>query len=207
MQSLHGQPDREDLVVDTVGAIAVDCFGNVAAGSSSGGIGMKHRGRCGPAALVGVGTAVMPVDPDDQDETSVAVVTSGTGEHIATTLAAATCADRIYSSVRKVKGSELESCTEDEAMHSVIAREFMNHPGVKGSHCAGAIGIMAVKKTRDGVMLLFGHNTDSFALANMQSLDRKPSCVMSRNNGQSSIAQGGRYARYGRGHQGRTTTR
>jgi taspase, threonine aspartase, 1 len=187
---------HEDRIVDTVGAIAVDCFGNIAAGSSSGGIGMKHRGRCGPAALVGIGTAVIPSDPEDPDETSIATVTSGTGEHMSTTLAAATCADRIYSSVRKARGGELESCTEDEAMYSVIDKEFMGHPGVKSSHCAGAIGILAVKKTREGIMLFFAHNTDSFAVASMQSGDRKPACVMSRSSGCGSIAQGGRLARY-----------
>lgn len=157
---------------------------------------MKHRGRCGPAALIGIGSAVNPIDPEDPEETSVAAVTSGTGEHMATTLAAAKCADRIYSSVRQKKGGELESCTEDEAMLGVIEREFMGHPGVKTSHCAGAIGIMAVKKTKHGVMLYFGHNTDSFALASMQSGDRKPMCVMSRSKGSGSIAQGGRVARY-----------
>lgn len=187
---------REDRIIDTVGAIAVDCFGNIAAGSSSGGIGMKHRGRCGPAALVGIGSAVIPSDPDDPDETSVATVTSGTGEHMATTLAAATSADRIYSSVRRTRGGRLETCTEDQAMYSVIDREFMGHLGVKNSHCIGAIGILAVKKTRHGIMLYFGHNTDSFALASMQSGDRKPTCVMSRSSGSGSIAQGGRVAKY-----------
>jgi taspase, threonine aspartase, 1 len=193
---LPSRKRQGDRIIDTVGAIAVDCFGNIAAGSSSGGIGMKHRGRCGPAALVGVGTAVIPADPEDPDETSVATVTSGTGEHMATTQAATTCADRVYSSVRKARGGELESCTEDQAIYSVIDKEFMGHPGVKNSHCAGAIGILAVKKTRHGIMLYFGHNTDSFALASMQSGDRKPSCVMSRSKGCGSIAQGGRVAKY-----------
>lgn len=39
---------------------------------------------------------------------------------------------------------------------------LVDHPGVKTSHCHAAIGIMAVKKTRNGVFLYFGHNTDSF---------------------------------------------
>jgi hypothetical protein len=190
----------EDRITDTVGAIAVDCFGNIAAGSSSGGIGMKHRGRTGPAALVGIGTAVVPVNPLDKDRTSVATVTSGTGEHMATTMAAATCADRIYSGVRKIPGGGLVKCSEDDAMLGMIKEEFMNHPGVRSSHCAGAIGVMAVKKTKDGVFLYFGHNTDSFAVASMHSEEKKPVCTMSRNTGNSAIAQGGRAAKYRKFH-------
>ena len=186
--------DREDEICDTVGAIAIDCFGRIAAGSSSGGIGMKHRGRCGPAALVGVGTAVVPVNPTDPTGTCVATVTSGTGEHMATTTAAATAADRIYNSVRKENG-RLKACNEDEAMHSIIMNDFMNHPGVIQSHCAGALGVLAVKKTRDGIYFYFGHNTDSFALASMHSEERKPVCTMSRSKGHGSIAQGGRVTR------------
>ncbi|KAK5947383.1 hypothetical protein PMZ80_001533 [Knufia obscura] len=167
------RPEQEDHITDTVGAIAVDCFGRIAAGSSSGGIGMKHRGRCGPAALVGISTAVIPADPDDPEEASVATVTSGTGEHMATTAAAHIAADRILSCTQKVKG-QLEPCNEDEAMFSMIKNDFMRHPGVQNSPCQGAIGILAVKKTKDGVYFYFGHNTDSFALASMHSDERKP---------------------------------
>src|SRR5690606_15658452 len=54
--SKEEKEERADLIVDTVGAVAIDQYGNIAAGSSSGGISMKHAGRVGPAALVGVGT-------------------------------------------------------------------------------------------------------------------------------------------------------
>ncbi|KAL2853232.1 nucleophile aminohydrolase [Aspergillus pseudoustus] len=190
------QPDlfgvTEDHISDTVGAIAVDCYGNIAAGSSSGGIGMKHRGRIGPAALNGVGTCVIPIDPNDPDKTCVACVTSGTGEHIATTLAAGTCASRVYYSHRKRADGSFEEVTEDEAMAAMISTDFMGHPGVQASHCEGSVGIMTVKKTIDGVYLYFAHNTDSFVLANMSSEDKKPSSVMSRSVGHGTIAQGGK---------------
>ncbi|EEA28425.1 asparaginase family protein [Talaromyces marneffei ATCC 18224] len=154
--------DNVDTITDTIGAIAVDSYGRIAAGSSSGGIGMKHSGRVGPAALVGIGTAVIPEDPQDPEQTSVATVTSGTGEHIATTLAASTCASRIYYSDRKDESGMTENVTEEEAIKSMVDVDFMGHPSVKHSHCEAAIGIMAVKKTMDGVYLFFCHNTDSF---------------------------------------------
>lgn len=121
-------PGRVDCVTDTVGAIAVDCFGNIAAGSSSGGIGMKHRGRTGPAALVGIGSAVIPVEPEDSDKVSVATVTSGTGEHMATTMAAATCASRLYYSNRKTKQGGSEQTTEEHAIKAFVERDFMSEP-------------------------------------------------------------------------------
>jgi taspase (threonine aspartase 1) len=92
----HTIPDREDHITDTIGAIAVDRHGNIACAASSGGISMKHRGRVGPAALIGVGAFVVPVNTNDPDRTSVAAVTSGTGEHMATTFAAHAAAQRIY---------------------------------------------------------------------------------------------------------------
>ncbi|KAL8716878.1 MAG: hypothetical protein Q9225_005825 [Loekoesia sp. 1 TL-2023] len=114
-----------DDITDTVGAIAVDCLGNIAAGSSSGGIGMKHRGRIGPAALVGVGTAVVPVDAEDTDKTSVATVTSGTGEHMATTMAASVCANRLYTGTRKSKHGGSESTDDDSAVKGFVEKDFM----------------------------------------------------------------------------------
>jgi taspase (threonine aspartase 1) len=188
--------DKLDHITDTVGAIAIDGWGRIACGASSGGIGMKYRGRVGPAALVGVGAAVVPVDPDDSEQVSVATVTSGTGEHMATTMAAMTCAERLYQSVKKEKGGAYAEVTEDEAIRSMIENEFMGHASVKNSNLAAAIGILSVKKTRTGILLFYGHNTDSFALASMSSDDDVPKCTMSRSKGNGQIAQGGRMMSY-----------
>jgi taspase (threonine aspartase 1) len=188
--------DKKDHITDTVGVIAIDRWGRIACGASSGGIGMKYRGRVGPAALVGVGAAVVPLDTDDSEQASVATVTSGTGEHMATTMAATTCAERLYQSVKKEKGGEYAEVTEDEALRAMIENEFMGHASVRNSNSAGAIGILGVKKTRHGVSLFYGHNTDSFAMASMSSEDDVPKCTMSRSNGNGQIAQGGRMMSY-----------
>ncbi|KAI1006527.1 hypothetical protein K3495_g1701 [Podosphaera aphanis] len=170
----------DDLITDTVGAIAIDIFGHIAAGSSSGGIGMKRRGRVGPAGLVGIGSAVVPIDKADENEVCVAAVTSGTGEHMATTMASQKCADRLYHNTKRTKGGADIKATEEEAMESFIETDFMAHPGVCASNSVGAIGAMAVKITRYGYFFYFAHNTDSFALASMHSSEKSPRCVMSR---------------------------
>ncbi|KAG8630092.1 hypothetical protein KVT40_001711 [Elsinoe batatas] len=187
---------RDDNITDTVGAIAIDQWGNIACGASSGGIGMKHRGRIGPAAIVGVGAAVIPLDSEDGDKTSVATVTSGTGEHMATTMAATMFAERVYSGVKKVRGGKLVSCDDDdEIVRSVVEKEFMGHPSVKASKSNGAIGVLCVKKTKDGVSLQFAHNTDSFAMSSQSANEARPVCTMSRLKGNGKIANGGRYIR------------
>jgi len=170
-----------------VGAIAIDSDGNIACGASSGGIGMKFRGRIGPAALVGVGAAVVPMDPEDKHRTCTGAVTSGTGEHMATTLAASVCSERLYHSVQKRRGGGFEPVDEDGAVRAMIEKDFMgkldvldiltihannnaDHPSVKNSHSTGAIGILAVKKTAHGAYLYFAHNTDSFVSTTYEQL-------------------------------------
>jgi taspase (threonine aspartase 1) len=187
-----------DSITDTVGAIAIDMYGNIACGASSGGIGMKHRGRIGPAALVGIGASVIPADPDDPDRTTVATVTSGTGEHMGTTMAASVCSNRIFFSQRRTPGGGTEQVTEDEALRGFIERDFMGHPSVRNSQSAGAIGMLTVKRTADGVWLYYGHNTESFAIASMSSDDVRPSCSISRSRGGGTIAQGGKGIRFRR---------
>ncbi|KAM0716873.1 hypothetical protein Q7P37_006725 [Cladosporium fusiforme] len=190
-------PDS-DSITDTVGAIAIDMYGNIACGASSGGIGMKHRGRVGPAALVGIGASVIPADPDDPDRTTVATVTSGTGEHMGTTMAASVCSNRIFFSQRRTPGGGTEEVTEEEALKGFIDRDFMGHPSVRNSQSAGAIGMLTVKRTANGAYLYYAHNTDSFAIASMSSDDARPSCSMSRSRASGIVAQGGKGIRFRR---------
>lgn len=81
------------------------------------------------------------------------------------------------------------------------------------SNSAGAIGILGVKKSVDGVWLYFAHNTDTFvrfsaeipcaqlmlelqAIASMGSDDSKPKSLMSRSKGDNRIITGGRSIKY-----------
>jgi taspase (threonine aspartase 1) len=185
----HGE---DDVITDTVGAIAIDMFGHIAAGSSSGGIGMKHRGRVGPAALVGIGTAVIPADERDEEGVSVAAVTSGTGEHMATTMASMKCAERLYHNSRRAPGGGDVEAVEDDAMRSFVDADFMGHPGVLQSNSAGAIGVMAVKKTPYGYFLHWAHNTDSFALGSMASNEKEAILTMSRIGESGNVVLGAR---------------
>jgi taspase (threonine aspartase 1) len=196
-ESGQKESEEQDRITDTVGAIAIDQSGHIAAGSSSGGIGMKHRGRVGPAALVGIGTAVIPAYANDPDNVAVATVTSGTGEHMATTMASQRCAERIYQgNLRGPEGRDVAEDDENAILENFISSDFLAHPGVQNSSSIGAIGVMTVKKTPGGYYLYFAHNTESFALASMSSNDREPSCVMSRiNEGGSRIAHGARKIR------------
>lgn len=195
-----GGPEDEgqdvDMVNDTVGAIAIDFRGHIAAGSSSGGIGMKHEGRVGPAALVGIGTAVIPADLEDEDGVSVAAVTSGTGEHMATSFASHKCAERLYHCSRRGRnGQNVAEYDDDAVMDSFVTVDFMGHPGVKSQPTPGAIGVMAVKQTNSGYYFYFAHNTESFALASMASTEAEPLCTMSRANKAPGVVRGGRKIR------------
>jgi taspase (threonine aspartase 1) len=117
--------DDEDKINDTVGVIVIDRMGNLATASSSGGLGMKLRGRAGPAAILGAGTAVMPADKDDPEKTMVAVVASGTGEYISSTMAATFAAERLYYSQKKIVGGKLVECDDSEVLEAFIQKEFM----------------------------------------------------------------------------------
>jgi beta-aspartyl-peptidase (threonine type) len=61
-----------DLMHGTVGAVALDSFGNLAAGTSTGGVTGKHAGRVGDSPIIGAGTYA--------DNETCAVSGTGVGE-------------------------------------------------------------------------------------------------------------------------------
>lgn len=52
----HFQMDHTEKKFGTVGAVALDCFGNLAAGTSTGGMTNKKWGRIGDTPIIGAGT-------------------------------------------------------------------------------------------------------------------------------------------------------
>ncbi len=78
---------EKDEKYGTVGAVALDCHGNLAAGTSTGGLANKRYGRVGDSPIIGAGTYA--------DNRSVAVSGTGTGEMFIRTAAAHSIAAQV----------------------------------------------------------------------------------------------------------------
>lgn len=85
--ALGGQTLHTQGVTDTVGAVALDRFGNVAAATSTGGIAFKLPGRVGDSPLVGSGAYA--------DNLSGAASATGHGEMIMRVVMSKTATDAI----------------------------------------------------------------------------------------------------------------
>jgi beta-aspartyl-peptidase (threonine type) len=82
----HGGFDA-DVKYGTVGAVAVDGHGHVAAATSTGGLTAKRWGRIGDSPLIGAGTYA--------DDRSAAVSATGSGEYFIRAVAAHQLAERV----------------------------------------------------------------------------------------------------------------
>jgi beta-aspartyl-peptidase (threonine type) len=99
----------EERKFGTVGAVALDKAGNLAAGTSTGGTGMKRFGRVGDAPIIGAGTYA--------NNLSCAVSATGDGEFfIRNNVAADICARVRYS------GVSLKQAAEDVVMKELVAQ-------------------------------------------------------------------------------------
>jgi L-asparaginase / beta-aspartyl-peptidase len=123
-------PDGNDLFApaishDTVGAVALDSAGNIAAATSTGGTLNKAPGRLGDSSLIGCGCYA--------DNLSAAVSTTGWGEPIMKLVLAKWTADR-------VSAGNLPEWAAKEAMN-YLQQRLNGHGGIIVLNGLGQVGI------------------------------------------------------------------
>jgi beta-aspartyl-peptidase (threonine type) len=151
-EELLAEKEKELAVHDTVGAVAMDRGGNLAAGTSTGGLDGQKVGRIGDSPLPGGGLYA--------DNHIGAVSFSGDGESIARLALAA----RVMASLED--GEELEAAF-DKALSKL--------PGVGGADGdGGGIGI-----TKDG-RIGWTHNSPDFAVAYLTSAMEAPRAYLKK---------------------------
>ncbi|ARP87303.1 isoaspartyl peptidase/L-asparaginase family protein [Bordetella genomosp. 9] len=133
----RAQPPAEPIDADrkfgTVGAVAVDAQGNVAAATSTGGITNKQVGRVGDAPLIGAGCYA--------SNATCAVSTTGTGEMFIRMVAAYDVAAQM-----EYRGASLE-----EAAHSVMHDKLPRIGGKGGLIAVDAKGNVSLTFNTEGM--------------------------------------------------------
>ena len=153
--------------LDTVGAVCVDQNGEVCAAASSGGIALKDCGRVGQAALFGCGCWAESGGSDGED-LSVAVTTSGTGEHLIRAVMAKQCAGEIVRTANVADGLRCamsKFCT---------CRRLSNVSQPLG-------GALAIGRDSSCVEVAWAHTTETFFIAYSSERSRKARVALSRN--------------------------
>ena len=120
-----GEPDDPTISHDTVGAVALDRGGNIAAATSTGGTLNKAPGRLGDSSLIGCGCYA--------DNQSAAASTTGWGEPIMKLVLAKWTADRIAA-------GNLPEWAAQEAMN-YLKQRVNGHGGIIVLNPEGHIGI------------------------------------------------------------------
>lgn len=124
---------QADFKYGTVGAVALDAKGNLAAGTSTGGMTLKRYGRVGDAPIIGAGTFA--------DNASCAVSATGHGEYfMRLTIARDICAQVEYG------GKSVQAAADD-----VIHNRLENLGGDGGVIVLGADGSYAMTFNSDGM--------------------------------------------------------
>jgi beta-aspartyl-peptidase (threonine type) len=141
--------DKQDLFApeishDTVGAVALDCDGNIAAATSTGGTLNKAPGRLGDSSLIGCGCYA--------DNESAAASTTGWGEPIMKLVLAKWAADRVAS-------GNLPQWVAAEAMNYLQDR-VNGHGGIILLDAQGRFGL-AHNTPRMAWAVRAGHNSES----------------------------------------------
>ncbi|KAJ3200035.1 taspase, threonine aspartase, 1 [Entophlyctis luteolus] len=161
---------------DTVGAVAMDCCGNICAAVSSGGIMFKYPGRVGEAAMYGCGVWAQAVAKPEfhsyfgkrnKSSSSVQVGVgcslSGTGEQIMRTMLARQISEALLKFDSSEGPNESDNTNEsnpqdcvgsqgwaDEKLRQVLQMEFCESPLLDGYDiCARNAGVLAIRVFRE----------------------------------------------------------
>lgn len=136
------EPTKNDYKFGTVGAVAFDTFGNLAAATSTGGIVNKEFGRVGDSPIIGSGTYA--------DNETCAISSTGHGEHFLRHVVAFNIASRI-----KFKNQPL-----DKAAHDVIHKELLTTNGQGGIIGVDKLGNITMPFNTEGMYRGWGTNTE-----------------------------------------------
>ncbi|CAL1707634.1 unnamed protein product [Somion occarium] len=163
-------------IQDTVGAIAWDPDGGLAAGVSSGGLLLKHSGRIGEAATFGAGCWAHQLASNDVSCSfgGVACSVSGTGEYIMRCVLAKTIGEKLLSG----RGEDTHDVLHEvlENFH-VVCRSL----GDNEAHA----GVLLLVKERDeagtvNARLWCAFTTENMAVGYASSLNPQPKAVIIR---------------------------
>jgi beta-aspartyl-peptidase (threonine type) len=99
-EALAAGSAADPIKYGTIGAVACDIRGNVAAATSTGGITAKRWGRVGDSPLIGAGTYA--------DDRAAAISATGSGEYFIRAVAAHQLAERI-----RIGGQKLQAALDD----------------------------------------------------------------------------------------------
>lgn len=119
--------------IGTVGAVALDTFGNLAAGTSTGGVTNKKTGRIGDSPVIGSGTYA--------NNSTCAISCTGTGEFFMRGVVAYD-----ISCLMEYKGMSLE-----DACHEVVNNKLLKLGGDGGLVGVDANGNIAISFNTEGM--------------------------------------------------------
>jgi beta-aspartyl-peptidase (threonine type) len=151
-----GDDSQQRTYFGTVGAVALDQAGNLAAATSTGGLTNKRFGRVGDSPIIGAGTYA--------SNQSCGISATGTGEYfIRFTVARDICARVEYQSIRAQRAA-------DEVVHKVL-KDAGGDGGVVGLDRFGSV-IMSFNTTgmnrgyvgEDGKPVIMFTNDDAVRL-------------------------------------------
>ncbi|WP_034458630.1 beta-aspartyl-peptidase [Buttiauxella noackiae] len=138
-----GEPINPDTKFGTVGAVALDLYGNLAAATSTGGMTNKMPGRVGDSPIIGAGCYA--------NNANVAVSCTGTGEVFMKTLAAYDIA-----ALMEYAGLSLHQATERVVMEKLPALE-----GSGGVIAIDSEGNVALPFNSEGMYRGYGYVGDA----------------------------------------------